>query len=145
MYKVLVVDDEEDVRDAVKRRLERQGMEVDLAESAQEGVERIAAANPVYDIIVTDMSMEDAEAGIQILMAAVKRDVFAEVIVMTAFGNVKNAVECMKRGAFDYIEKNAPGVDVYELLTIKIEQAMGQRRSNQAAVGNWERLAKATV
>lgn len=142
MYKVLVVDDEEDVRRAVKRRLERQGMEVETADTAADGVEFIKAADPVYDVIVTDMSMEDPEAGIHILQAAFGRDVFAEVIVMTAYGNVKNAVECMKRGAFDYIEKNVPGVDVYELLAIKIEQAMDRRRSNLAAVGDWQRLAR---
>jgi DNA-binding NtrC family response regulator len=140
MYRVLVVDDEEAVRHAVKRRLERQGMEVSAAASAAEGIDAIKAAPAPFDIIVTDMSMEDPEAGIQILMAAFNRDIFAEVIIMTAYGNVKNAVECMKRGAFDYIEKNTPGVDVYELLTIKIEQAMNQRRSNQAAIGDWERL-----
>jgi DNA-binding NtrC family response regulator len=115
-------------------------MEVSAAASAAEGIDAIKAAPAPFDIIVTDMSMEDPEAGIQILMAAFNRDIFAEVIIMTAYGNVKNAVECMKRGAFDYIEKNTPGVDVYELLTIKIEQAMNQRRSNQAAIGDWERL-----
>ena len=60
------------------------------------------------------MSMDTPEAGLQVLHAAFTRDLFAEVIVMTAFGNVANAVECMRRGAFDYIEKNAPGVDAYE-------------------------------
>ena len=143
MYRILVVDDEEDVRHAVKRRLERQALEVETAESAEDGIAKIAAAIPAYDIIVTDMSMEDPEAGIQILMAAFNRDVFTEVIVMTAYGNVKNAVECMKRGAFDYIEKNVPGVDVYDMLTIKIEQAMDRRRTNLAAVTDWERAAKA--
>jgi len=143
MYRILIVDDEEDVRHAVKRRLERQGLDVETAESASDGVGRIAVANPPFDVIITDMSMEDPEAGIQILMAAFTRDVFTEVIVMTAYGNVKNAVECMKRGAFDYIEKNVPGVDVYDMLTIKIEQAMDRRRTNLAAVTDWERAGKA--
>ncbi|MER3466452.1 MAG: hypothetical protein C4340_04815, partial [Armatimonadota bacterium] len=86
-----------------------------------------------YDVIVTDMSMEDPDAGVRILRAAFERDPFSEVIVMTAYGNVKNAVECMKRGAYDYIEKNIPDVDVYEILTIKVEQAMDRRRANLAA------------
>ena len=145
MYKILVVEDEEDVRAAVTRRLERQGMEVETADSAQVGIDLIGAAEPPYDIIVTDMSMEDPEAGVRIIQAAFTNDVFSEVIVITAYGNVKNAVECMKRGAFDYIEKNLPGVDIYELLIIKIEQAMDRRRSNQAAVGDWERAIKARV
>jgi DNA-binding NtrC family response regulator len=53
---------------------------------------------------------------------------FAEVIVLTAYGNVQNAVECMKRGAFDYVEKNIPGVDVFDLLVLKIQQAVEHRR-----------------
>lgn len=132
--RLLIVDDEEDVRIAVKRRLERQGFQVDAAESAEAGIERIQSAHPPYDVIVTDMSMEDPEAGVQILQAAFGRDVFAEVIVMTAYGNVKNAVECMKRGAFDYLEKNIPGIDVYELLTIKVEQALDRRRQSMSAM-----------
>ena len=56
---------------------------------------------------------------LQVLHAAFTRDLFAEVIVMTAYGNVANAVECMRRGAFDYIEKNAPGLDAFEVLSIK--------------------------
>lgn len=144
-YRVLVVDDEEDVRKSVQRRLERQGFHVETAASADEGMSRIAEAERAFDVVVTDMSMEDPEAGIRILRAAFGRDVFAEVIVMTAYGNVKNAVECMKRGAFDYIEKNIPGVDVYELLTIKIEQAMDRRRQSVNTVESWERVAKAKV
>jgi DNA-binding NtrC family response regulator len=131
--RVLVVDDEEDVCEAVRRRLERQGMRVDTAFSAQEGIKRIEEADPPYDVIVTDMSMEDPDAGVRILRAAFEKDTFSEVIVMTAYGNVKNAVECMKRGAYDYIEKNIPDVDVYEILTIKVEQAMDRRRANLAA------------
>jgi FixJ family two-component response regulator len=64
-------------------------------------------------------------------------DVFTEVIVLTAYGNVSNAVESMRRGAFDYLEKNVPGVDVYELLALKIGQAMERRRT---AVGTIRRL-----
>ncbi len=142
MNRILLVDDEEDVRRAVQRRLERQGFHVETADSAAGGVEAISSAPVPFDLIITDMSMEDPEAGIRILQAAFGRDVFAEVIVMTAYGNVKNAVECMKRGAFDYIEKNIPGVDVYELLTIKVEQALDRRRRSVNTVQGWEKAAK---
>ena len=53
--------------------------------------------------------METAASGIAIIKAAAVQDVFTEVIVLTAHGNVPNAVECLKRGAFDYVEKNIPG------------------------------------
>jgi len=64
--------------------------------------------------------------------------VFTEVVVLTAYGNVANAVECMKRGAFDYVEKNMPGVDVYELLCLKIQQAVERRRSAVSTVRRLE-------
>lgn len=142
MGRVLVIDDEEAVLASVKRRLERDGYEVETANSAAEGVTQILDQVKPYEVIVTDMSMDNPDSGLQILHAAFTRDLFAEVIVMTAYGNVANAVECMRRGAFDYIEKNAPGVDVYEILSIKIGQAMDRRRRDVRTVELWERAAK---
>lgn len=142
MFRVLVIDDEEAVVASVKRRLERDGYSVDTAESASEGIGKIMDAPKPFDAIVTDMSMDNPDSGLQVLHAAFTRDLFAEVIVMTAYGNVANAVECMRRGAFDYIEKNAPGVDVYEILSIKIAQAMDRRRRDVRTVELWERAAK---
>ena len=129
MCQILVVDDEEEVREAVKRRLEREGYKVHSASSEETGLDSLQQAQRAFDIVITDMSMEDANSGIRILEGAVARDVFTEVIVLTAYGNVANAVECMKRGAFDYVEKNMPGVDVYELLCLKVQQAVERRRS----------------
>src|SRR5580704_13873568 len=100
MCRVIVADDEEDVLAALKRRLERAGYEVDVAGSSQQAIEMISKAKLPYDIVIADMSMDVPEAGLQVLHAAFSRDLFAEVIVLTAFGNVANAVECMKRGAF---------------------------------------------
>ena len=86
--------------------------------------------------------MEDPDSGLEVLQAAFSRDLFAEVIIMTAYGNVANAVECMRRGAFDYIEKNAPGLDAYEMLAIKVDQALDRRRRDVHTVALWERAAK---
>lgn len=141
MSKILVIDDEQEVREALKRRLEREGYEVSLADSQREGIEAIAEANEPFDLIVTDMLMETPESGIEIIKAAAERDVFTELIVLTAYGNVANAVQCMKHGAFDYIEKNIPGVDVYELLMIKIDQALERR---EGAVSTFRRLRRIT-
>lgn len=142
MFRLLVIDDEEAVVVAVKRRLERLGYAVDTAGGAVEGIEKITDAGAPYDVIVTDMSMDDPDSGLKVLSAAFSRDLFAEVIVMTAYGNVTNAVECMRRGAFDYIEKNTPGVDVYEVLSIKIGQALDRRRRDVRTVELWERAAR---
>lgn len=141
MFRVLVIDDEEDVLKAVRRRLEREGYEVDTAPSSVEGIKLIGGGERPFDVIVTDMSMEDPDSGLRVLQAAFSRDLLAEVIVMTAYGNVANAVECMRYGAYDYIEKNTPGVDAYEQLAKKIQTALDQRRRDVRAVAMWQRVA----
>lgn len=142
MGRILVIDDEEDVLRSVRRRLEREGHQVEAANSSVEGINRILRDEWVFDTIVTDMSMENPDSGLEVLQAAFSRDLFAEVIVMTAYGNVANAVECMRRGAFDYIEKNAPGVDAYEMLAIKVDHALDRRRRDVQTVALWERAAR---
>lgn len=142
MPRILVIDDEEAVLHAVSRRMTRQGYEVESALTAADGMAKIQNSDPPYDAIITDMSIEDPEAGLRVLNTAFGRDLFAEVIVMTAYGNVANAVECMRRGAFDYVEKNSPSVDVYELLAIKVDQAIDRRRGDVRAVERWERAAR---
>jgi len=140
--RVLVIDDEEAVRNAVKRRLERDGYEVEIAESQEIGLRAINTQDPPFDVVVTDMVMESPTSGLEVLQTALSRDVFTEVIVLTAYGNVANAVECMKHGAFDYVEKNIPGVDVFELLTLKLQQALERRRVSVATLRKIERYSK---
>ncbi len=127
MGRILVADDEELALEAIRMRLERDGHQVDVAASEREAIEHIRTVNSPYDVVVTDMVMESENSGLEILKAALLRDVLTEVIVLTAYGSVANAVECLKRGAFDYVEKNIPGVDVYDLLALKVERAMEHR------------------
>lgn len=142
MCRILVIDDEEAVRNVVKRRLERDGYAVDTADSQAAGMEAIDKKRPPYDVVVTDMVMESQTSGLEMLQAALSQDVFTEVVVLTAYGNVANAVECMKRGAFDYVEKNIPGVDVFEILSLKIGQALERRRMSLATLRKIEQYSK---
>lgn len=142
MCRILVIDDEEAVRQVVKRRLERDGYTVDTADCQEAGVQAISDKNPPYDIVVTDMVMESPSSGLEVLQAALSNDVFTEVIVLTAYGNVANAVECMKRGAFDYVEKNIPGVDVFEILSLKVAQALERRKMSLATLRKIEQYSK---
>jgi DNA-binding NtrC family response regulator len=142
MGKILVVDDEDDVRLSIERRLKREGHEVNIAGSQAEASASIDAAEPSYDVVLTDMLMESPSSGVEVLKAALAKDVFTEVVILTAYGNVANAVECMKMGAFDYVEKNIPGVDVYELICIKIDQAMERRRASLSTVRRLEQFAR---
>ena len=138
MARILVVDDEDEVRAALKRRLQREGYHVVVAEGAEDARKVLQVSDAGFDIVVTDMSMEEPASGLKVLEDAFVHDLFVEVIVLTAFGNVSNAVESMRRGAFDYLEKNVPGVDSYELLVMKIGQAMERRRSSVAAIRRLE-------
>ena len=74
MYRLLVIDDEDDVRSAIARRLSRDGYLVDQAASQEEGISRINAAEPPYDLILTDMVMEDPHSGVKTLEAALSRE-----------------------------------------------------------------------
>lgn len=142
MGKLFVVDDEDDVRLSLQRRLTREGHSVTIGSSQAEAIEIISNSETPFDVVLTDMLMESPNSGVEVLKAALARDVFTEVVVLTAYGNVANAVECMKMGAFDYVEKNIPGIDVYELIIIKIEQALDRRRSSLSTVRKLESLAK---
>jgi len=142
MWRVLVVDDEPDVVSAIQKRLQRDGMAVESVNSEAEGIAKIRQAEQPYDIIVTDMVMESEDSGINILLEAVKRDIFTEVIVLTAYGNVANAVESMKRGAFDYVEKNIPGVDVFDLLAMKVQSAGEHRQSSVGTIRRLENVSR---
>lgn len=139
MCRILVVDDDDEVRDRIVRRFTRDGYRVTAADSEKEAVALINETDPPFDIVITDMVMESQDSGMRVLQAALTRDIFTEVMVLTAYGSVANAVDAMKRGAFDYVEKNIPGVDVFELMSLKIQQAMDRRRSTVTTLRRLER------
>jgi len=142
MGKILIVDDEDDVRLSLERRLKREGHTVETASSEAVAIERINATPTPFDVVLADMLMEGAYSGVEVLKATLTRDIFTEVVILTAYGNVSNAVECMKMGAFDYVEKNIPNVDVYDLICIKIDQALERRRSSLTTLRKLEQFSK---
>jgi len=98
--RVLVVEDEEKLRRVVQLHLESLGYEVDGAASAEQALPLAAAA----DLAITDLRMPGMD-GIQFIKQLQARGVAAAVIVMTAHGSVENAVEAMKLGAADFLQK----------------------------------------
>ncbi len=143
MARILVVDDEPDVQNALKRRLERAGHSVHCAGSTDVALTMLVAGGPAFEVIVTDMSMEQENSGVKILEAALLRDSFTAVIILTAYGNVRNAVTCMQMGAYDYVEKNIPDVDVFELITLKANRAAQQVRERRTGSGPAFRVGSA--
>jgi len=100
--RVLVVDDESAIREAIRMTLEFEGYRVDEARSGQEGLDR--ASKAPYDTILLDIKMPVLD-GIEVLENLRARHVSSPVIMVSGHGDVQTAVECTKRGAFDFLEK----------------------------------------
>jgi DNA-binding NtrC family response regulator len=100
--RVLVADDERNLRELVVRELGRRGHEVDGVADGVAALERIAEGS--YDVVVLDMKMPRKE-GIEVLRELAATPESPQVIVMTGFQEVSTAVEAMKLGAYDYLTK----------------------------------------
>lgn len=100
--KVLIVDDEANIRNALAKLLTRSGYTVKSAANVAEGLAMLES-NP-FDIVLTDLRMS-GDGGLELLREVKRRDSRVEVIVMTAYGTVETAVQAMKEGSYDYIEK----------------------------------------
>src|SRR3989338_8737013 len=101
-FRVLVVDDEDSIREFLEIMLKREGYAVEVAASAQAAIEKLNQ-QPV-DIVVTDIAMPEMN-GIELLGRIKQLRVDMAVIVMTAHGSTNSAVEAMKLGASDYLTK----------------------------------------
>ena len=106
MAKILVIDDERAIRNTLKEILEFEGYSVDVAENGRAGLERALAG--AYDLIFTDIKMPEMD-GMEFLQAYRKgmaqHGEEAPVVVITGHGSVDSAVEALKGGAFDFIQK----------------------------------------
>lgn len=100
---MLVVDDEQGMREMLSVLLSRAGYEVDIASSGRQGLRRVIDESP-YDVVITDLVMPGAD-GMEVLAAVKKACSDTQVIVITAHGSTENAVEAMRGGAYDYIMK----------------------------------------
>jgi DNA-binding NtrC family response regulator len=106
--RVLIVDDEVEQATALSATLSEQGYETHVVSSAAEGLVALRSAltesDRTFDVLVTDLSLPEMN-GIELLRAALRLDGLLAVVVMTGFGSVDKAVEAMKSGASDFIEK----------------------------------------
>ena len=103
MKRLLIVEDKESLALMLKETVEAEGLEADLAASGNEAI-RTLAQGKRYFAVLTDLRLPGAD-GIAVLKQAKENDPDVPVIVMTAFGTIDNAVEAMKLGAFDFIQK----------------------------------------
>ncbi len=99
---ILIVDDEEIMREFLREVLSDQGYEIDLASSGREAVEKLEQGK--YELVITDIVMPELD-GLGVVAAAKGLDYDVDVIVMTGYASMETAVESMKLGARDYITK----------------------------------------
>jgi len=102
MSKILVIDDERAIRNTLKEVLEYEKHEVDLAEDGPSGLEMFNANS--YDIVLCDIKMAKMD-GIEVLQKIYETSSDVPVVMISGHGNIDTAVEAIKKGAYDFLEK----------------------------------------
>ena len=101
-HKILVVDDEEIIRDSIYYVLEKEGYEVEKAENGKSAYDKIV--NTHFDLVITDIEMPLMK-GTELLEKLKTLSIQTSVIMITAFGSLDTAISALRNGASDYILK----------------------------------------
>ena len=126
MARILVVDDEEGLREFVGDALEADGHVTVRVGDGQAAAERLARES--FDLVITDLRMPGPLDGMALLRRVRAEQPETEVVVLTAYGTVETAVEAMRLGAFDYLQKPLSSPD---------RAAAAWRRARSSAAGCW--------
>lgn len=121
MEKILVVDDEQSLREVLSIMLKRAGYAVTSATDGEEAVELLQ--KEIFDLVITDLRMPKVD-GLEVLKAVKSTSPETVVLIITAFASADSAVEAMKQGAYDYLTKPFQ-VDEVQLI---IRNALEKRR-----------------
>jgi len=147
--RILVIDDEADIRESLDLLLSSEGYQVDGAENAAAGLRRLEAG--VYDLVLLDLMMPD-RSGLELLEELRQWDRQTPVFVVTAYGSIESAVRALKAGANDYFTKPWDNekllIEIDRMITkgrleqenIHLKRALKQRYSFPNIVGKSERM-----
>ncbi|HEX4406065.1 MAG TPA: sigma-54 dependent transcriptional regulator [Polyangia bacterium] len=125
MPRILIIDDNETMREGLGATVRRMGHEAVLAASGAAGLAAFDKARP--DFVITDLKMEGTD-GLGVVRGVRERDPDCPVMIVTAFGTVETAVEAMRLGAFEFLQKPfAP-----EVVRLKVERALELRQEKRA-------------
>jgi DNA-binding NtrC family response regulator len=102
MLKILVIDDERSIRNTLKDILGFEGYQVELAENGRNGIDMAQASE--FDIILCDIKMPEID-GLEVLEQIMKIKPDSTIVMISGHGTIDTAVEAIKKGAFDFIEK----------------------------------------
>ena len=129
MARILIIDDNETMREGLGATVRRMGHEAVLAASGADGLTHVsgAAGRPPVEFVITDLKMEGI-GGLDVVKAVRERDPDCPVMIVTAFGTVETAVEAMRLGAWDFLQKPfAP-----EVVRLKVARALELRDERRA-------------
>jgi len=122
--RILVVDDEKSMREVLEIFLRNEGYTVSVAENGEQAA--AALKEDIFDLIITDMKMPKMD-GLDLLRTVKELNPDTIVVIVTAFGNTESAVEAMKLGAYDYIQKPFKMDDI----RLVVKNALDRRRLQQ--------------
>jgi DNA-binding NtrC family response regulator len=100
---ILVVDDEPQVADTLRDLLEYEGFKVETAENGRQALDRLTIGHQ-FDLVITDMKMPEMD-GLELLKRVQKLRKNLPVIVLTAYATLKNGLQAIKEGVYDYVSK----------------------------------------
>jgi two-component system, NtrC family, response regulator HydG len=125
MARVLIIDDNETMREGLTATVKRMGHETMVAAGGAEGIALMKRRGA--DFVITDLKMEGT-GGLDVVRAVQELDPLCPTMIVTAFGTVETAVEAMRSGAFDFLQKPFSP----EVVRLKVERALELRRERQA-------------
>jgi two-component system, NtrC family, response regulator PilR len=137
--RVLVVEDEPVVRDLLGRMLGAENYAVESVESGEEALRRLGSE--LFDLVLLDLNLPGVD-GMHVLSAAPALQTDAQFIVMTAFGSVDTAVEAMKLGALDYVNKPFRTEELLLILDRAVRDKSARREPGAARPGRAEAFAR---
>ncbi|HEX4849967.1 MAG TPA: response regulator, partial [Puia sp.] len=126
--RILIIDDEEKLRNLLARIIVLEGYEVQEAGNAKEAWKKLEKQDP--NVIICDVKLPDAN-GVELCRQLKSKFPTAEIIMLTAYGNIADGVQAMKNGAFDYITKGDDNDKIIPLLSRAMEKMQLQKRVRQ--------------
>lgn len=125
---VLVIDDEEKLRNLMSKIISIEGFEVLQAKDIKSGLKLIDAND--FDVIVCDVKLPDG-SGVDAVKLIKEKNPLSEVILLTAYGNIPDGVQAIKNGAFDYITKGDDNNKIIPLIYKASEKVKLARKKNK--------------
>ncbi|MBW1839455.1 MAG: sigma-54-dependent Fis family transcriptional regulator, partial [Deltaproteobacteria bacterium] len=120
-HKILVIDDNEWIRDTLKQLLAMSGYQVDVANDGEKGIKKVKSQN--YDVVLTDIQMPKVD-GMELLKQIKEYNPALPVVMITGFPTVDTAIQAMRQGASDFITKPFR----YEQVSMTVDKLMNERK-----------------